>query len=188
MSFKTFIPSWTAAQKSLTWMFFCLRAETPGVKLFLTSVIICSGLHPQFGLENGQHGRTRLVLNLDINTDCKMYFQEILKEICPLRWTHALCESGVVGVVAAVSSQQRTKKNEWGSFTPSSTSSHLGGINLLKVDQNKNRFHFRAEHLFHWHWAWLNPEVGCFEKLSRGLCVRGYRAECFWHFYFSIRQ
>ena len=41
------------------------------------------------------------------------------------------------------------KKNERGSFTPSSTSSHLGGINLLKVDQNKNRFHFRAEHLFH---------------------------------------
>lgn len=64
---------------------FCLRAETPGVKLFLTSVIICSGLHPQFGLENGQHRRTRLVLNLDVNTDCKMYFQEILKEICRAR-------------------------------------------------------------------------------------------------------
>lgn len=81
-----FISSCSAAQKSLTWMFFfCLRAETPGVKLFLTSAIICSGLHPQFGLENGQHRRTRLVLNLDVNTDCKMYFQEILKEICRAR-------------------------------------------------------------------------------------------------------
>ncbi len=39
--------------------------------------------------------------------------------------------------------------------------SHLEGINLLKADKKK-RFHFcsGAKHLFSWHIAWLNFEVG----------------------------